>query len=85
MQTCSDVDADRHIAEVAGFPVVASGGITNLSDIAALVAAGPQVVEGCITGRALYEGNFSLADALAVAAGGSAADVSADGSTARKE
>lgn len=85
MQTGIDVNAYRHIAEVAGFPVVASGGITNLSDIAALAAAGPQVVEGCITGRALYEGNFSLADALVVAAGGSAADVSASGSTARKE
>ena len=70
MQTGIDVDAYRHIAEVAGFPVVASGGISTLADIAALAAAGDGVIEGCITGRALYEGAFALEDALA--AGGAA-------------
>lgn len=69
MQTGIDVDAYRHVAEVAGFPVVASGGISTLDDIRALAAAGPGAVEGCITGRALYEGSFTLVDALAVAGG----------------
>ena len=73
MQTGIDVDAYRHISGVAGFPVVASGGIATLADIRALAAAGPAVVEGAITGRAIYEGNFSLEDALAAAATGSAA------------
>ena len=68
MQTGVDADAYRHIAEVAGFPVVASGGISSLADIRALAAAGPEVIEGAITGRALYEGAFTLADALAAAA-----------------
>lgn len=68
MQTGIDADAYRHIAEVAGFPVVASGGISSLDDIRALAAAGPEVIEGAITGRALYEGAFTLADALAAAA-----------------
>ncbi|MDO4537091.1 MAG: HisA/HisF-related TIM barrel protein [Coriobacteriales bacterium] len=67
MQTGIDVDAYRHIAEVAGFPVVASGGIATLADVSALAAAGPDVIEGCITGRALYEGAFTLEDALAAA------------------
>ena len=55
------------MAHVAGFPVVASGGISTLDDIRALAAAGADVIEGAITGRALYEGNFTLAEALAVA------------------
>lgn len=67
MQCGIDAEAYRHLAEVAGFPVVASGGIASLEDIRALAALGPDVIEGAITGRALYEGAFSLADALAAA------------------
>ena len=67
MQTGIDVEAYRHIAEVAGFAVVASGGIATLEDIAKLAAAGDDVIEGAITGRALYEGAFTLEDALAAA------------------
>lgn len=65
MQTGIDVDAYRHIAQVAGFPVVASGGIATLDDVRALASAGDGVVEGAITGRAIYEGNFTLEEALA--------------------
>ena len=64
-----DAGAYRHVAEVAGFPVVASGGIASLDDLRALAALGPDVVEGAITGRALYEGSFSLKDALEAARG----------------
>lgn len=71
MQTGINVDAYRHVAELAGFPVVASGGISSLEDIRALAAAGSDVIEGAITGRALYEGNFSVAEALAAANGAS--------------
>ena len=67
MQTGIDAVAYQHIAEVAGFPVVASGGIATLDDLRALAALGPEVIEGAITGRALYEGNFSLEEALAAA------------------
>jgi phosphoribosylformimino-5-aminoimidazole carboxamide ribonucleotide (ProFAR) isomerase len=48
-------------------PVIASGGISNLDDIAALrklVAAG---VEGAIVGKALYAGAFTLPEAIDVA------------------
>ena len=69
MQTGIDVAAYRHVAEVAGFPVVASGGISTLDDIRALAAVGEDAIEGAITGRALYEGNFTLAQALAAARG----------------
>ena len=48
--------------------MVASGGIAGLDDLRALAALGPDVVEGAITGRALYEGSFSLENALAARA-----------------
>ena len=45
-------------------PVVASGGVTTVEDVAALKAAG---MAGCIIGRALYEGKLKLPQALAAA------------------
>jgi phosphoribosylformimino-5-aminoimidazole carboxamide ribotide isomerase len=47
-------------------PVVASGGVTTIDDVARLAEAG---LAGCIIGRALYEGTLRLADAIRVAAG----------------
>ena len=48
-------------------PVVASGGISSLEDIAALRALVPQGLEGAIVGKALYAKAFTLVEALAVA------------------
>jgi phosphoribosylformimino-5-aminoimidazole carboxamide ribotide isomerase len=45
-------------------PVIASGGIASLDDIAALAAV--PGIGGVITGKALYEGRFTVAEALAV-------------------
>jgi phosphoribosylformimino-5-aminoimidazole carboxamide ribotide isomerase len=45
--------------------VVASGGIATLDDLRQLAALGDDVIEGAITGRALYEGAFTLEEALA--------------------
>jgi phosphoribosylformimino-5-aminoimidazole carboxamide ribotide isomerase len=67
MQTGIDASAYAHMAQVAGFPVVASGGIATLGDLRALAALGDDVIEGAITGRALYEGAFTLEDALLAA------------------
>ncbi|MET4704470.1 bifunctional 1-(5-phosphoribosyl)-5-((5-phosphoribosylamino)methylideneamino)imidazole-4-carboxamide isomerase/phosphoribosylanthranilate isomerase PriA [Frigoribacterium sp. UYMn621] len=57
----------RSVAERTDRPVVASGGISNLDDIAALRALVPLGVEGAIVGKALYAKAFTLAEALAVA------------------
>ncbi|MCR2785990.1 MULTISPECIES: bifunctional 1-(5-phosphoribosyl)-5-((5-phosphoribosylamino)methylideneamino)imidazole-4-carboxamide isomerase/phosphoribosylanthranilate isomerase PriA [unclassified Microbacterium] len=48
-------------------PVVASGGISSLDDIAALRELVPLGVEGAIVGKALYAKAFTLAEALDVA------------------
>lgn len=47
-------------------PVVASGGITELGDLTALVGLVAAGVEGAIIGTALYEGRFTLEEALAL-------------------
>lgn len=45
-------------------PVIASGGVTTAADVRELAQIG---LDGCIIGRALYEGTLTLADALAAA------------------
>jgi phosphoribosylformimino-5-aminoimidazole carboxamide ribonucleotide (ProFAR) isomerase len=48
-------------------PVIASGGISSLDDIAELRTLVPQGLEGAIVGKALYARAFTLAEALDVA------------------
>jgi len=49
--------------------VVASGGISSLDDLRTLAGLVPIGVEGAIIGTALYVGNFTLTDALALTRG----------------
>jgi len=67
MQTGINAPAYVGVAVSAGFPVVASGGVSTLEDITALRDLGPGVIEGVIAGRAIYEGAFTLAEALEAA------------------
>ena len=67
MRTGVNTASYQRISQAAGFPVVASGGVATLDDIRALAALGPNVIEGVITGRAIFEGAFELEDALAIA------------------
>ena len=50
-------------------PVVASGGVSSLADIAAIAELVKIGVEGSIVGKALYAGAFTLPEALAIANG----------------
>jgi phosphoribosyl isomerase A len=61
----------RDVCAATDRPVVASGGITELADLEALVALVGEGVEGAIIGTALYEGRFTLAEALVVVSTGS--------------
>jgi phosphoribosylformimino-5-aminoimidazole carboxamide ribonucleotide (ProFAR) isomerase len=54
----------RDVCAMTERPVVASGGVTTLDDIRALMELVPAGVEGAIAGTALYEGRFTLEDAL---------------------
>lgn len=59
----------REVCAATSAPVVASGGVTTLDDIRALMGLVPEGVEGAIAGTALYEGRFTLEDALALTKG----------------
>jgi len=56
----------KEVCAVTKRPVVASGGISSLADIAALSALNSVGVEGAIVGKALYAGAFTLEEALEV-------------------
>lgn len=62
-----NVDLLREVCRRTDAPVVASGGISSLEDIAALRALVGEGVEGAIVGKALYAGAFTLPEALDVA------------------
>ena len=73
----------RDVCAATTRPVVASGGITELTDLEALAGLVPDGVEGAIIGTALYEGRFTLQEALALVSTSSTDDVggSTDGGT----
>ena len=63
-----NVDLLREVCARTAAPVVASGGISSLADLAALRDARARSgVEGAIVGKALYAGAFTLPEALDVA------------------
>jgi phosphoribosylanthranilate isomerase len=61
-----NLDLLRSVCAQTDRPVVASGGVTELADLEALSALVPLGVEGAIIGTALYEGRFTLEEALAL-------------------
>ena len=62
-----NLDLLKSVCARTNKPVVASGGISTLQDIAALRELVPLGVEGVITGKALYAGAFTLEQAIEVA------------------
>jgi phosphoribosylformimino-5-aminoimidazole carboxamide ribotide isomerase len=64
-----NVEATVALAEKTIIPVIASGGVADMSDIEALFAAKQKMlsgkIEGVISGRAIYDGRLDLAQAMA--------------------
>lgn len=52
------------LAKSSGIPVIASGGVRDLSDIEEIKKAASDGIEGVIVGKAIYTGSLKLADAL---------------------
>ena len=65
--TGSGVNAEQtaQVARAVGIPVIASGGVGTLDDIRVLAGLESEGIEGVIVGRALYNGAFSLGEAMA--------------------
>ncbi|MEI4471195.1 1-(5-phosphoribosyl)-5-[(5-phosphoribosylamino)methylideneamino]imidazole-4-carboxamide isomerase [Frigidibacter sp. MR17.24] len=59
-----NVEATAALAKAVNIPVIASGGVSSLADLTALRDAAP-MLNGAISGRALYDGAIDLAEALA--------------------
>ncbi|MDR6872331.1 phosphoribosylformimino-5-aminoimidazole carboxamide ribotide isomerase [Bosea sp. BE125] len=68
-------DGTIALAKALTIPVIASGGLASMADIERLCAPDAAILEGAITGRALYDGRIDPAAALARVA--KAASVSA--------
>ncbi|MGQ9920236.1 MAG: 1-(5-phosphoribosyl)-5-[(5-phosphoribosylamino)methylideneamino]imidazole-4-carboxamide isomerase [Desulfobacca sp.] len=67
MQTGPNIAATQRLAQGVPIPVIASGGVSNLQDIANLLPLAQDGVIGVITGRALYAGTLNFQEAVRLA------------------
>jgi phosphoribosylformimino-5-aminoimidazole carboxamide ribotide isomerase len=63
-----NIEATLGLARAVGIPVIASGGLASIDDVNRLLEPDCAVLEGAITGRALYDGRLDPAEALALIA-----------------
>ena len=62
-----NIEATKNLAQAVDLPIIASGGVSAIDDIAALLPLEPFGVMGVITGRALYDGSLDLREAIRLA------------------
>jgi phosphoribosylformimino-5-aminoimidazole carboxamide ribotide isomerase len=63
-----NLEATLAMARAVRLPVIASGGVASLNDLASLAAVASEGIEGVIIGRALYDGRIDPTAALALVA-----------------
>ncbi|MEL6765740.1 MAG: 1-(5-phosphoribosyl)-5-[(5-phosphoribosylamino)methylideneamino]imidazole-4-carboxamide isomerase [Pseudomonadota bacterium] len=68
-----NIEATAALADAVSIPVIASGGVSALADLAALKASGAPL-DGVISGRALYDGRLDPQAAIALLAAPASAD-----------
>lgn len=59
-----NLEALREVAQAVEIPVIASGGVSAVTDLLSLLALEPRGVSGVIIGKALYTGDIQLKEAL---------------------
>jgi phosphoribosylformimino-5-aminoimidazole carboxamide ribotide isomerase len=59
-------DSTLELARSVSIPVIASGGLASLDDIRRLAQPDAAILEGAISGRALYDGRIDPAEALRI-------------------
>ncbi|WP_404400908.1 1-(5-phosphoribosyl)-5-[(5-phosphoribosylamino)methylideneamino]imidazole-4-carboxamide isomerase [Pelagibacterium halotolerans] len=62
-------EATLELANATSIPVIASGGLASMDDILRMTRADAQILEGAISGRALYDGRIDSREALALLRG----------------
>ena len=65
-----NLDATAELARATRIPVIASGGLASIADVKALLRPEYAMLEGAISGRALYDGRLDPTEALALLAKG---------------
>jgi len=73
-----NLEALRELATNLSIPVIASGGVSSLTDLLSLLALEPLGVRGAIVGRAIYTGDVSLKEAIQAVGSGRYQDVPPD-------
>ncbi|URD52271.1 1-(5-phosphoribosyl)-5-[(5-phosphoribosylamino)methylideneamino]imidazole-4-carboxamide isomerase [Chroococcidiopsis sp. CCNUC1] len=73
-----NLDALRELATSLSIPVIASGGVSSVTDLLSLLALEPLGVTGAIVGRALYTGDISLKQAIQAVGQGRWQDIPPD-------
>ncbi len=68
MRVGPNIEATRALAQAVDIPITASGGVGKLDDIRTLRDLAADGVEGVIVGKALYEKEFTLEEAMKAAA-----------------
>lgn len=68
----------REMATALSIPVIASGGVSSLTDLLSLLALEPMGIQGAIVGRAIYTGDVNLKEAVAAVGNGRLQDVTTD-------
>ncbi len=76
--TGPNLEALRELANAIDIPVIASGGVSSITDLLSLLALEPQGVTGAIVGRALYTGDISLKEAVQAVGSGRIQDIPPD-------
>jgi phosphoribosylformimino-5-aminoimidazole carboxamide ribotide isomerase len=61
-----NLPATADLARATAIPVIASGGLAGIEDVQALLQPEYRMLEGAITGRALYDGRLDAGAALAL-------------------
>ena len=73
-----NLEALRELAEAINLPIIASGGVSSVTDLLSLLALEQLGVNGVIVGRALYTGDVILKEALQAVGPGRLQDISPD-------
>ncbi|MBE9201443.1 MULTISPECIES: 1-(5-phosphoribosyl)-5-[(5-phosphoribosylamino)methylideneamino]imidazole-4-carboxamide isomerase [unclassified Nodularia (in: cyanobacteria)] len=70
-----NLEALRELASAISIPIIASGGVSSVTDLLSLLGLEMQGVKGVIVGKALYTGDISLREALSAIGPGRIQDI----------
>lgn len=73
-----NMEALRELANSIEIPVIASGGVSSLTDLLSLLALEPIGVTGAIVGKAIYTGDVNLQEAVQAVGNGRLQDIPPD-------